>query len=331
MIVVFCNLSSLVSKPPVLRCPIAIAKNFKTGKMRPAKRTVGASLPLSFAYMAYAWGVGKNYPRAVAKRLDAFPAKDGGSDPFVRKKAPFSSVIDDREKAVQYYSPKKLFINAHIKERSIAVAALSHDHTFLMRSRHLQEGESLWQALSEEQKTVWACLSREHHERQPLIRDQILDAIRANPTKSFEQISSDIGGWCAASTIHRWLQSQETYGTYVERILPLLTKHQMTRHVDFAQLVRANWNLPVGRTLWINYDEKWFYGFVARTCAKMCEQLGLEKQAHYLYHKNHIDKVMCMAVTGFAFDGIPENGGVGIKIGFHRCEAARVAKKRQRE
>ena len=105
----------------------------------------------------------------------------------------------------------------------------------------------------------------------------------------------------------------------------------MSKHIEFAKLVRANWNLPVGRTLWVHYNKKWFYGFVARTCAKMCEQLGLEKQAHYLYHKNHIDKVMCMAVTGFAFEGTPENGGVGVKIGLHRCEAARIAKKRQRE
>ena len=97
-----------------------------------------------------------------------------------------------------------------------------------------------------------------------------------------------------------------------------MTKHQISKHVDFAKLVRANWYLPFGRTLWIHYNEKWFYGFVASTCANMCEQLGVEKQAHYLYHKNHVNKVMCMAVTGFAFDGTPERSGVGIKIGLHQ-------------
>ena len=306
-------------------------KNGTTGMFKTAKRTVGSTLPVSLRYLAFAWGVGKNYPRVVRKKLDVVPGRGGVSDAFVRERAPFQSVIVDREKALRYYSPKQLFVNAHVKEQNSEMASLSYDHTYLMRSRHLQEAESMWETLSDDEKTVWACLAREHDERQPLIRDQILDAIRANPTKSFEQISTDVGCWCSSATIHRWLQSQETYSTYVERVLPLLTKHQMNKHVEFAQLLRTNWNLPPGRTLWINYDEKWFYGFVARTSAKMCEQLGLEKQAHYLYHKNHIDKVMCMAITGFAFEETPENGGVGIKIGFHRCEAAWIAKKRQQE
>ena len=56
----------------------------------------------------------------------------------------------------------------------------------------------------------------------------------------------------------------------------MLTKHQMGKHVEFAELLQANWNLPIGRILWINYNEKWFYGFVARSNAKMCEKLGLE-------------------------------------------------------
>ena len=52
--------------------------------MKPAKGTHGASLPLLFASLAYARGVGKNNPRAVAKKLDSIPGNDGVSDPFIQ-------------------------------------------------------------------------------------------------------------------------------------------------------------------------------------------------------------------------------------------------------
>jgi hypothetical protein len=40
---------------------------------------------------------------------------------------------------------------------------------------------------------------------------------------------------------------------------------------------------------------------------------------------------MGIAFTGFAFDTYIENGGDGLKIGFFRCQAARIAKKQVRE
>jgi len=82
--------------------------------------------------------------------------------------------------------------------------------------------------------------------------------------------------------------------------------------------------------LWINYDEKWFYGFRACTNAKLCEALGLEKQEHYLYHKNHVNKVMVLAATAFTFDQNVENGGKGVKLGIWQIQGARIAKKRQK-
>ena len=46
-------------------------------------------------------------------------------------------------------------------------------------------------------------------------------------------------------------------------------------------------------------------GWVCRTNAKVCEMLGLEKSHTFLYHKNHIEKVMAVAVTGYAFSNNP--------------------------
>ncbi len=38
---------------------------------------------------------------------------------------------------------------------------------------------------------------------------------------------------------------------------------------------------------------------------------------------------MAVAITGYAFDGSPANGGDGLKIGIYRVQAARIAKKEQ--
>ena len=59
--------------------------------------------------------------------------------------------------------------------------------------------------------------------------------------------------------------------------------------------------------------------------------LGLNKTHTYLYHRGHIDKVMAVALTGFAFDGNMENGGVGVKVGIYRVQGARISKKTVRE
>ena len=78
-------------------------------------------------------------------------------------------------------------------------------------------------------------------------------------------------------------------------------------------------------------DEKWFYGLVARTFAKACESLGVQKQSFSCQHKSHITKVMGHGTVGFCFDNDPEQGGTGYLIGLHRCQSYRVMQKQVRE
>ena len=108
----------------------------------------------------------------------------------------------------------------------------------------------------------------------------------------------------------------------------VITKKQKSRHVDFAKHLVNRWNIPKTTT---HYDEKWFYGLVARTMAKMCLQLGLFRNTKSVYHKNFITKVMLVAITGYAFVGDIEDGGEGVKIGLIRVQAARIAKKTVKE
>ena len=55
-----------------------------------------------------------------------------------------------------------------------------------------------------------------------------------------------------------------------------------------------------------------------------------ENHDFYVYHRNHIDKLMVVAITGYAFDMHVENGGQGLKVGMYRVQAGRIAQKSQR-
>jgi hypothetical protein len=183
-----------------------------------------------------------------------------------------------------------------------------------------EESKADWVLLPKQGKEMWEAAARGKIERQPTIRNDILEALRANPSKSFDNIAEDIGYWCSSQTIQRWFASHDDYKLYTERPLPLLSTQQMKKHVDFSRHLRNNWGLPRQNILWIHYDEKWFYGWVCRTTAKKCAQLGIEKTHTYLYHKRHIEKVMAVAFTAFSFDRDIEKGGDGIKLGIYRVQ-----------
>ena len=134
-----------------------------------------------------------------------------------------------------------------------------------------------------------------------------------------------------SGTIRRFVTCFGTYTTYSERILPRLDSKQKLKHCHFAERLINNHYLGNGKYLLVHYDEKWFWALVLRSKAKACKELGVEKKSFNMFHKNHIDKVMCLAVTGYAYENNIENGGVGLKLGFYRCEAAKIAKRTQRE
>jgi hypothetical protein len=189
-----------------------------------------------------------------------------------------------------------------------------------------------WKYSTMAQREVWAMKEREHDNQQPLIAERVIQSLQTNASKSFGAVCLDIAGeWCSATTIQAWLASFKSYSVYVEQVLPLLLIVQWEKHVTFSKLLRSNWNLPKAKYLWINYDEKWLYYFVTRSNAKKCPELGLEKEMHAIYHRNHISKVMAVAFTGYTVDNHVENGGDRLKLGFFRVQSARVAAKRVRK
>lgn len=78
-------------------------------------------------------------------------------------------------------------------------------------------------------------------------------------------------------------------------------------------------------------DEKWWFGLIARTFAKMCPELGVEKKSVSAHHKSHINKIMGHATVRYLFWDTPENGAKAFLIGLHRCQNYKVAQRTTNE
>lgn len=278
--------------------------------------------PLTRSYLAFAWGTHRNQIRRLEVKDEEGKKESRGLT------ASQLSVIESLEAAKARFTAMRIFIDDHMARSRSEVEILAFDNLEDIKENWRADAKVAWLLLSESEREIWTMKAREKIERQPVIRDQIVVSLQKNPSKSLEKVAQDIGNWCSKAAISRWLQSKEDYDMYVERLLPLLTKEQMKKHLDFAVHLQNNWGHPRGKYLIIHYDEKWFWGYVGRATAKYCKSIGLDKVQHYAYHKQHLTKVMCVAATGYAFDGNPENGGDGLKLGFFRVQGARIAQRR---
>jgi hypothetical protein len=206
------------------------------------------------------------------------------------------SVIEDRAYAQATYTATYLFMLDYVKRTK----ATYHDR---WPSNHqVKEWKAraarAWKYSTKAQKEVWDIKAREFP-RQPATLNRRKSYSIIADKRLYGAVSLDIGEWCSATTIQAWLASFKSCSVYVERVLPLLSIVQREKHVKFSKLLRSNWNLPKLKHLWIHYDEKWFYGFVTQSNAKKCPELGLKKEMHAIYHRNHISKVMAVAFTGY--------------------------------
>ena len=289
--------------------------------------------PESIRYLVQvAWGKSNSYLanlEKVAKQKSGggpvycFPAPDESSD-----SAGFRSVIDDLSEATRRYTEPYLFAIAKCREQAKVDFALisSAEH-----GSRFSGWMKAYSALPPSEKAVWEMKRRTHLAMQPYIRDFIVDALERNPRESWRELEVDVNFWCSYSAIRRWLMSREGFRYYAERSIPLLTAHQMGKHLAFARHFRNNWGLGGGKFLLIMFDEKWFWGLVLRSYAKQVAELGIDPRSFAAYHRNHINKCMVVAFTAFAFVDSIENGGVAFKLGIYRAEAHKVAKQMVRE
>jgi hypothetical protein len=118
---------------------------------------------------------------------------------------------------------------------------------------------------------------------------------------------------------------------YTKRIRPGLSEVNRAKQIEFSKHVHNRWGLPdTCKILWTMSDEKWWFGLVSRTFAKMCPALGIDKEVFAVHHKKHISKIMAHATVGYCFTGNQENGGDGILLNLQRCQAFKVAQRSYR-
>jgi hypothetical protein len=118
--------------------------------------------------------------------------------------------------------------------------------------------------------------ARDHLAKQSVMKEAVVSALQkdkgGNCSRSYASVAKDTGDWCSSQTIFNWLKSQPDFCMYTKRIRP--------------GLVEGN-----RKILWTMSDEKWWFGLVARTFAKMCPALGIKKEVFAVHHKKHIAKV----------------------------------------
>jgi len=64
-----------------------------------------------------------------------------------------------------------------------------------------------------------------------------------------------------------------------------------------------------------------------RCYSKKCTELGLNKHFFQAYHRNHINKAMLTAFTGFTLEDSFENGGKAVNLGIFPDQLFKVAEK----
>ena len=243
--------------------------------------------------------------------------------------AAFRSVIDDLATATRRYTAPCLFAIAKCREQAKV------DYSVLSSAEHGARFSGWMKAygalLPASEKAMWEMKRRSHLAMQPYIRDVIVDALIRNPRESWRELEVDVNFWCSYSAIRRWIMSREGFRYYAERIIPLLTTHQMEKHLAFARKFRNNWGLGGGKFLLVMFDEKWFWGLVLRSYAKQVAELGIDPRSFSAYHRNHINKCMVVAVTALAFIDSIENGGIAFKLGLFRAQAHKIARQMVRE
>eukprot|EP00957_Ditylum_brightwellii_P196260 14953230-Ditylum_brightwellii.AAC.1 len=78
--------------------------------------------------------------------------------------------------------------------------------------------------LDDDTKARWELQRRLCLERQPRIKDDIIDILRKNPRIYWDSIAEYINNWCSAATIRCWVTSRGGYSLYTEQIIPLLSE-----------------------------------------------------------------------------------------------------------
>ncbi len=140
-----------------------------------------------------------------------------------------------------------------------------------------------WESVSQEEKVPFEKKARDHLAKQSVMKEAVVDALQKekgeNYQRSYASVAKATGDWCCSQTIRNWLTSQPDFCLYTKRIRPGLSEINRNKQIEFSRHVHNRWGVVGNRKiLWTMSDEKWWFGLVARTFAKMCPALGIKKE-----------------------------------------------------
>ena len=117
------------------------------------------------------------------------------------------------------------------------------------------------------------------------------------------------------------------------RVLPMLTTQTKLLRLQWAKAFHVFWHgarliaKSVQILLCMN-DKKCFFALKVRKFQKSVLFFGVTRQFHSVHHKSHIEKVLCLATTGFLpFNNNINEGGRSVKIHLQRAGGLVPAKK----
>jgi pyruvate/2-oxoacid:ferredoxin oxidoreductase alpha subunit len=86
-------------------------------------------------------------------------------------------VIENYKVAKAWFTPQQLFMEKQVENRQQEAETLAHEALKEKHHEFREEAKANRILLGEAQRKVWKFHSRNHDERQPYIRDQIIEAI----------------------------------------------------------------------------------------------------------------------------------------------------------
>jgi hypothetical protein len=141
----------------------------------------------------YSWGVGIHCANNLSKMRTTSTAPNNTRDTITSGKKAAKSAINNRKAAKAWYTPQRLFMQDQVtRGKKSQAETLAYESTKAVRYTRTEEAKAgEWVLLSPAEKEVWNFHTQNHDERQPFIRDKIIEAIRKDPTQSFQKIAAD--------------------------------------------------------------------------------------------------------------------------------------------
>ena len=268
----------------------------------------------------HAWGRSRNYPLQHFKHFmeRVGPQRATRSDKGI-------SMIEDVDFAKRKITPFSIF-------KQQRGNLLYGDYSAAETSKRTKILRDIWESMDPDMQMPFAAAAKERHIRAPHIWDDIKEELKkSDGCVSWRDLALSIGDWCCANTISSYVTKIEDFSYVSSRLVPYISEATRIRRKLWAHAFLVFWEYAKRlnlRVLLCHMDEKWFYACVCRRNGKSILSIGVSPKTYKVQHKNSIEKIMCVAVSGFVFHNSDiTTGGQPVKISFSRCGKMMPAKR----